>query len=194
MDDNRVVFSKLDIIWNYWIYSRHYFWKMKKLLGIIVLTLLLSDNVYAGCKVDLDSKVDWVEIADGKKDTLLFIFKNKSNKNIIIEEMGLKSKNGTIMRSEKPDPEPYDPKKASQRIGEEDFYLEPFGVSRRLIFVSNLNLDVAGNAFYRCKYGTRAVVTKQNKKSSSSSSTKQKEQSETSGSSKSLLKKLLGKD
>ena len=65
---------------------------MKKLLGIIVLTLLLSDNVYAGCKVDLDSKVDWVEIADGKKDTLLFIFKNKSNKNIIIEEMGLKSK------------------------------------------------------------------------------------------------------
>ena len=73
------------------------------------------------------------------------------------------------MHSEKPDPEPYDPKKASQRIGEEDFYIKPFGVSKRLIIVSNLNLDVAGKAFYKCKYGTRAVVTNQSTSSSSSS-------------------------
>ena len=106
---------------------------------------------------------------EGKKDMLL-TFKNKSNKDIIIAEMGLKTKSGTVMHSEKPDPEPYDPKKASQRIGEEDFYIKPFGVSKRLIIVSNLNLDVAGKAFYKCKYGTRAVVTNQSTSSKSSSS------------------------
>ena len=48
MDDNRVVFSKLDIIWNYWIYSRHYFWKMKKLLSIIIFYTICSSVGNAG--------------------------------------------------------------------------------------------------------------------------------------------------
>ena len=167
---------------------------MKKFLVTIILVLFLSGNTYAGCVADLDAKFEWVGFTD-KKEDLLFIFKNKSNKNIIIDEVGLKSKNGSIMYSEKPDAEPYDPEKA-QRVGEEDFYLKPFGASRMIITTPKLNLDVAGKAFYGCKYGTRAVVTNQTNKSSSSSSntTKPKEQSETSGSSKSLLKKLLGKD
>jgi hypothetical protein len=172
---------------------------MKKFLVTIILVLFLSGNAYATCYDDLDVNREWVEIMSGKKDMLL-TFKNKSNKDVIIAEMGLKTKSGTVMHSEKPDPEPYDPKKASQRIGEEDFYIKPFGVSKRLIIVSRLNLDVAGKAFYRCKYGTRAVVTDQTNSSSSSSSnsnsnsSKSKPKSETSGSSKSLLKKLLGKN
>ena len=34
--------SKLNIVWNYCIYSRHFFWKMKKLLSFIFLVLLTS--------------------------------------------------------------------------------------------------------------------------------------------------------
>jgi hypothetical protein len=166
---------------------------MKRFLLIVILSFLWNAIAYARCNDDLDVSNEWVEIMSGKKDMLL-TFKNKSNKDIIIAEMGLKTKSGTVMHSEKPDPEPYDPKKASQRIGEEDFYIKPFGVTKRLIIVSNLNLDVAGKAFYKCKYGTRAVVTNQNNSSSSSSSSKSKQKSGTSDSSKSLLKKLLGKD
>ena len=166
---------------------------MKRFLLIVILSFLWNAIAYARCNDDLDVSNEGVEIMSGKKDMLL-TFKNKSNKDIIIAEMGLKTKSGTVMHSEKPDPEPYDPKKASQRIGEEDFYIKPFGVSKRLIIVSNLNLDVAGKAFYKCKYGTRAVVTNQNNSSSSSSSSKSKQKSGTSDSSKSLLKKLLGKD
>ena len=178
---------------------------MKKFLVIITLVFLWNKSAYATCYDDLDVNREWVEIMSGKKDMLL-TFKNKSNKDIIIAEMGLNTKSGTVMHSEKPDPEPYDPKKASQRIGEEDFYIKPFGVSKRLIIVSRLNLDVAGKAFYRCKYGKRAVVTNQStlssssnsssssSSSSSSTSSKSKQKSNNSGSSKSLLKKLLGKD
>ena len=156
----------------------------------------MSGNAYAGCTDDLDVTRKWVEIMEGDKE-ILFTIKNKSDMNIVITEIGLYSKNNTIMHSEKPYGKPYD-EELSKPIGDDDFYLKPFGVSKRLLIVSRLNLDVAGEGFFRCKYGRKPVATSQTNKSSSSSSssnsTKPKEQSETSGSSKSLLKKLLGKN
>ena len=168
---------------------------MKNFLKIIILFFSWSGNAYAGCLDDLDVTYKWEGILEGKKKDLQFKFKNKSNKNIIIAELGLKSKNGSIMWSDKPDPEPYDPEVA-QRVGEEDFYLKPFGVSTMFKILPKLNLDVAGKPYYKCKYGKRAVVVNQSTSSSSSSSTssKSKQKSNNSGSSKSLLKKLLGKD
>ena len=83
---------------------------MKRFLLIVILSFLWNAIAYARCNDDLDVSNEWVEIMSGKKDMLL-TFKNKSNKDIIIAEMGLKTKSGTVMHSEKPDPEPYDPKK-----------------------------------------------------------------------------------
>ena len=157
---------------------------MKKLLGIIVLGLLWSGNVYATCSTDLDVSWKWVEIVEGKKEMMVTI-KNKANLNIIITEIGLKSKDGTIMMSEKPYDKPYDVEDGGYPIGDEDFYVKPFRVSQRLIIVHHLNLDVAGKAFFKCKYGTKPVKTDQTSNSSSSGS---------SGSSgvKGLLEKIFG--
>ena len=172
---------------------------MKKIFSIIALGLLISSNAYAAsCTDDLDVTTKWVEIMEGKKE-ILFTIKNKNDMNIVITEIGLYSKNNTIMHSEKPYGKPYD-EELSKPIGDDDFYLKPFGVSKRLLIVSRLNLDVAGNGFFRCKYGRKPVATNQTNESSSSNSnsssnsSKSKQQSETSGSSKSLLKKLLGKE
>lgn len=166
---------------------------MKKFLVIIILGFLWNGNAYANvprCNDILDVNWKWEEIFEGKT-SMHWTFKNESNHNIIITEVGLKSKDGKIMRSEKPWHKPY-VEGESYPIGEEDFYLKPFGVTNRIIVVWDLNLDVAGNGFYTCKHGTKPVATNQTNSSSSSSKSKQK--SGSSGSSKSLLKKLLGKD
>ena len=150
----------------------------------------MSGNAYAGCTDDLDRNWEW---SPGKQ-WMKWTIKNKSNKHIVITSIGLKAKDGSIMREEKPWHKVYDKAKDSYPVGDEDFYLKPYGISIKLIFTDDLNLDVSGSGYTSCKYGTRPVVTKQNKKSSSSNTTKPKEQSGTSGSSKSLLKKLLGKN
>tara|TARA_B100000787_G_scaffold153774_1_gene128187 strand:- start:465 stop:974 length:510 start_codon:yes stop_codon:yes gene_type:complete len=169
---------------------------MKKLLGIIVLSLLLSGNVYANCRDKIDASWKWDEIFEGKKD-MWWTFKNTSDMNIVITKIGLKSKDGSTMYEEKPWPKAYGVGDGYP-VGDEDFYLKPFGVSKKTLSVWYLNLDVAGKGYYSCKYGRKPVKTNQTNKSSSSNSSsnssKSKQQSETSGSSKSLLKKLLGKN
>ena len=169
---------------------------MKKLLGIILLGFLMSVNVYASCVNDLDVEAEW---GPGKV-YLLRTIKNKGNMDIKITRIKLMSKNGKLMREKKPDVRTRD--NLSYSIGDDDFYVKPYGVSKPYMRVDDLNLDVAGKSSYACKYGALPVFTDETNKSSnsnsssssSSNSSKSKQQSETSGSSKSLLKKLLGKD
>ncbi len=180
MDDNRLVFSKLDTIWNYWIYNRHYFWKMKKLLRIVVLVLFLSGNAHAKCLDDLNPSWKYIDFGFGKE--MQWSVKNTGNKSIIITKFGLKSKDGLIMVADIPT---QDYSKGWKPISEDNFYLKPFGVTSRRTNVKDLNLDVAGSGFINCKYGTRPVLTWKEE---------DEDESESSGSSKSLLKKLLGKN
>ena len=161
-------------------------------LVIIILVTLLNGNVYASCSNDLDVEAEW----GPGKIYLLWTIKNKGNMDIKITRIMLKSKSGKIMREKKPDVRTSDT--LSYSIGDDDFYLKPFAVTKPIMRVDDLNLDVAGKYSYSCKYGALPVFTDETNKSSSSSSSsnsiKPKEKSENSGSSKSLLKKLLGKD
>ncbi|MDC1130773.1 hypothetical protein OAS59_02655 [Pelagibacteraceae bacterium] len=120
---------------------------MKKLVVIIALVLFFSGSANASCQEKLDVNLKYTEFMKGKK-FMLVNFKNKSDLNIIITEVGLKSKDGIIMRSEKPD----------GQVGEDEFYLKPFGISKISFPVYHLNLDVAGKGFYNCRYGYKPAT------------------------------------
>ena len=53
--------SKLNIVWHYWIYSRYFFWKMKKLLGIVVLGLLWCNVGFANITYCYNPDTDKIE-------------------------------------------------------------------------------------------------------------------------------------
>ena len=160
---------------------------MKRFLLIIILGFLWSGNAYSNCYDDLDAS--W-KYADDKR-MMIWSFKNKNNKNIKITKIGLKSKDGKTMYEQQP--QVRDDPEGAVLVGDEDFYIKPFGATRPFIYPGKLNFDVAGKGFYNCIYGT-ITYTNQTNSSSSSTSSKSKQKSNNSGSSKSLLKKLLGKD
>ena len=165
---------------------------MKKFLAIIILCIFWNVNAYAKCSDDLDRS--WKYGPDNY--FMIYTFKNKTNKSIIITRVGLKDKSGNIMAEQKV----YVRKCADcgVPVGDDDLYINPYGVNKILISVNHLNLEVAGSGFWSCKYGTFPVFNEQTNSSSSSSSSstssKSKQKSNNSGSSKSLLKRLLGKD
>jgi len=166
---------------------------MKKLLSIIFVSLLLSGNAYSSCLDDLNISAKY----GPGKTFLLWTAKNKGNRDIKITKLALMSEDGKIMREKKPEVRE-DPEMAVL-VGDDDFYLKPYAVSKPIMFIDDLNLDVAGNISYACRYGTITYTNQTNSSSNSSSnsnsnSSKSKQKSETSGSSKSLLKKLLGKN
>ena len=109
---------------------------MKKLLAIIVLSLSMSSRLFADhCGHDVDRSWEYTS----SKNYASWTFKNKTDKSIVITSIGLKSKSGKYMAD-------YD----------REIYLKPFGVAYEKIFVGDLNLDVAGSGFTRCRYGTVA--------------------------------------
>ena len=67
-------------------------------------------------------------------------FKNKTNKQITIQSIGLWSKGRMIMKE--------------QKVNK---YLKPFGIINVRMYVGDLNLDVAGSGFSRCNYGKPIV-------------------------------------
>ena len=109
---------------------------MRKLLAIIALSLLMSSKLFADhCGHDTDNSWKYTS----SKSYASWTFKNTTDKSIVITHIGLKSNTDKIMADVK-----------------KDIYLKPFGVAYGKIYVGDLNLDVAGGGFTRCKYGTVA--------------------------------------
>ena len=109
---------------------------MRKLLVIIALSLLMSSKLFADhCGHDTDNSWKYTS----SKSYASWTFKNTTDKSIVITHIGLKSNTDKIMADVK-----------------KDIYLKPFGVAYGKIYVGDLNLDVAGGGFTRCKYGTVA--------------------------------------
>ena len=109
---------------------------MKNFFAIIALSLLMSSKLFADhCGHDTDDS--WKYISS--KSYASWTFKNTTDKSIVITHIGLKSNTDKIMADVK-----------------KDIYLKPFGVAYGKIYVGDLNLDVAGVGFTRCKYGTVA--------------------------------------
>ena len=108
-------------------------WNMKKLLAVISLSLLMTSKVFADhCGHDVDRSWKYTS----SKSYASWTFKNKTDKSIVITHIGLYSKGDKIMADVK-----------------KDIYLKPFGVAYGKIYVGDLNLDVAGQGFTRCRYG-----------------------------------------
>ena len=114
---------------------------MKKFLAIIILCIFWNVNAYAKCSDDLDRS--WKYGPDNY--FMIYTFKNKTNKSIIITRVGLKDKSGNIMAEQKV----YVRKCAdcAVPVGDDDLYINPYGVNKILISVNHLNLEVAGDLF-----------------------------------------------
>ena len=117
-------------------------WNMKKILAVISLSLLMSSRLFADhCGHDVDRSWEYKteKFINEYRKYASWTFKNKTDKSIVITHIGLKSKGDKIMADVK-----------------KDISLKPFGVAYGKIYVGDLNLDVAGTGFTRCRYGTVA--------------------------------------
>ena len=109
---------------------------MKKILAVVVLSFLISSRLLSDhCGHDVDRSWKYTSA----KSYASWTFKNKTDRSIVITSIGLKSKSGKYMAD-------YN----------REIYLKPFGIAYGKIYVGDLNLDVAGTGFTRCRYGTVA--------------------------------------
>ena len=128
---------------------------MKKLLGIIVLSLLLSNNIFEKALAE-ESCYDFIKetVQYNTSNTVLqFDFKNTSRKTIKIYSWGLLRKDGSTL------------KKGSYPI-----YLKSKDSAISQLRVNDLNLNMAGNYEYYCKFEKEPKVKKKKYKSNKSKS------------------------
>jgi len=126
---------------------------MKKLLGILVLGLLLSNNIYEKVSAE-ESCYDFIEesVQYNTNNTFLqFDFKNTSRKTIKIYSWGLRSKNGNALK-----------------ISSYPLYIKSHDSAIRQLGVTDLNLNMAGNYQYYCKFEKTPKVKKKKYKSNKS--------------------------
>ena len=128
---------------------------MKKLLGIIVLSLLLSNNIFEKASAE-ESCYDFIKetVQYNTSNTVLqFDFKNTSRKTIKIYSWGLLRKDGSTL------------KKGSYPV-----YLKSKDSAISQLRVNDLNLNMAGNYEYYCKFEKEPKVKKKKYKSNKSKS------------------------
>ena len=128
---------------------------MKELLGIIVLSLLLSNNIFEKASAE-ESCYDFIKetVQYNTSNTVLqFDFKNTSRKTIKIYSWGLLRKDGSTL------------KKGSYPV-----YLKSKDSAISQLRVNDLNLNVAGNYEYYCKFEKEPKVKKKKYKSNKSKS------------------------
>ena len=128
---------------------------MKKLLGIIVLSLLLSNNIFEKASAE-ESCYDFIKetVQYNTSNTVLqFDFKNTSRKAIKIYSWGLLRKDGSTL------------KKGSYPV-----YLKSKDSAISQLRVNDLNLNMAGNYEYYCKFEKEPKVKKKKYKSNKSKS------------------------
>jgi len=114
--------------------------------------LLISSNSWANhCGHDVDRS--WIytqnysskyRVDKSRAKYAYWTFKNKTNKQITIQSIGLWSAGRIIMKE--------------QKVNK---YLKPFGIINAKMYVGDLNLDVAGSGFSRCNYG-KPIIKKNN--------------------------------
>jgi len=130
---------------------------MKKLLGIIVLSLLLSNNIFEKASAE-ESCYDFIKetVQYNTSNTVLqFDFKNTSRKTIKIYSWGLLRKDGSTL------------KKGSYPV-----YLKSKDSAISQLRVNDLNLNMAGNYEYYCKFEKEPKVKKKKYKSNKSNKSK----------------------
>ena len=118
---------------------------MKKILGIIVLSLLLSNNIFEKASAE-ESCYDFIKetVQYNTSNTVLqFDFKNTSRKTIKIYSWGLLRKDGSTY------------KKSSNA-----FYLKSNDTAIKQLRVTDLNLNKAGNYEYYCKFEKKPDIKK----------------------------------
>ena len=128
---------------------------MKKILGIIVLSLLLSNNIFEKASAE-ESCYDFIKetVQYNTSNTVLqFDFKNTSRKAIKIYSWGLLRKDGSTL------------KKGSYPI-----YLKSKDSAISQLRVNDLNLNMAGNYEYYCKFEKEPKIKKKKYKSNKSKS------------------------
>ena len=128
---------------------------MKKLLGIIVLSLLLSNNIFEKASAE-ESCYDFIKetVQYNTSNTVLqFDFKNTSRKTIKIYSWGLLRKDGSTL------------KKGSYPV-----YLKSKDSAISQLRVNDLNLNMAGNYEYYCKFEKEPKIKKKKYKSNKSKS------------------------
>ena len=128
---------------------------MKNILGIIVLGLLLSNNIFEKASAE-ESCYDFIKetVQYNTSNTVLqFDFKNTSRKTIKIYSWGLLRKDGSTL------------KKGSYPV-----YLKSKDSAISQLRVNDLNLNMAGNYEYYCKFEKEPKVKKKKYKSNKSKS------------------------
>ena len=113
---------------------------MKKLLGIIVLGLILSGNVYASCTNEFDFK--WRVKGDYAK----FEFKSTSDKSIRLSSLSLKTSDSKIVKTLISD--------------SNNFILKAFGARNESYYIGDINKDVVSSAAWSCKYYQKTIKKK----------------------------------
>jgi len=131
---------------------------MKKLLAIIVLGLLFSGNVNAGCNDDLDFSWKFTgndrtsHVRSERAYYAKFSFKSSSDKTISILETRLTTASGQKVKIDK----------------HEALTIKPFGKSSDLMYgMQSLNLDVVTSGGYTCIYKSVSTAPKTKKKTPS---------------------------
>jgi hypothetical protein len=129
---------------------------MKKILGILVISLLLITNANASCGDDI--KGSWVYT--NNKTYVEYTFTNYSSKWILMTAVGLWTASEQEVIREKI-----------------KVYVKPYGVESTRFYVGDLNLDVVKQGFRSCRYEDPSKVSNTNnsnnslnKKSNNSSS------------------------
>ena len=130
---------------------------MKKILGVIVLGLMLSGNIFEKASAE-ESCYDFIKetVQYNTSNTVLqFDFKNTSRKTIKIYSWGLLRKDGSTL------------KKGSYPV-----YLKSKDSAISQLRVNDLNLNMAGNYEYYCKFEKEPKVKKKKYKSNKSNKSK----------------------
>ena len=122
--------------------------KTKYFVITAIIFFLIGSNSWADhCGHDMDRS--WIytknyssnyRVDKSRATYAKWTFKNKTNKHITIQSIGLWSKDRVVMKRYKANK-----------------YLKPFGVINIRMYVGDLNLDVAGTGFSSCKYGKPVV-------------------------------------
>ena len=113
---------------------------MKKLLSTIVLSILYNSNAYADCYDDV--KLNWS--FTNFNNEIQFEFLNNTNNRIFINEYGVKTEDGQIIKN---------------NLYNEEFLdsltyvtLKKFGRSVKKIHIHDVNSKYIKYGYFKCKY------------------------------------------
>jgi hypothetical protein len=109
---------------------------MKKVIFTLIIITSLTSKVFAQNNDQCGNSYVTAEETSRDIFNIYSTYKNKSEKNITIVAVGLKSKDGKVM------------KEVNVNLD-----LKPFGITSTFYNIQDLNMDIAGSSYYRCRFG-----------------------------------------